>query len=248
MRRDRSLLGLGALAVAAILALLPLLLLIHRQDLPLERAFGDGAVSAVSRVLGGDAANPLGPGPSVTDEGRFAYLGSCAVCHGAKGDGRGVLGRDMYPDASDLTAPNVLAKSDAQLFWITKNGLAFTAMPSFARQYPDHNIWALVSYIRALQEGKGQSVDIPTPTREQLAFADPGGSSAQRGAAVYFAEGCADCHGPAGNAPGQLAVSGPAAPEAIRDGGLGMPRYARDRLSDAELADLLAYVATLHGK
>jgi mono/diheme cytochrome c family protein len=91
-------------------------------------------------------------------------------------------------------------------------------------------------------------VSVPAPTAQQLAFADPHGSATQRGAAVYFAQGCADCHGPAGIAPGELALSGPSDASAIRGGGLGMPRYPEARLPDAQLADLLAFVATLNGR
>jgi mono/diheme cytochrome c family protein len=248
-QRDLKLLLLGAaLASLAILVVAPPLFLLQRQELPFERLVGDTAVSVVSRILGGDAPNPRGPGPSVDDEGRFAYLGSCALCHGARGDGRSLFGRDTYPSASDLTAPNVVSKSDAQLFWITKNGLAFTAMPSFARQYPDDNIWAIVSYVRALQNRNGRSDEVAPPTRTELAFADVAGTATQRGAAVYLAQGCANCHGAVGNAPDRLSIAGPTNAEAVRSGGLGMPAYGRDRLTDADLADLLAFVATLMGR
>ncbi len=240
--------ALGAVTAGiAVLLVAPPLALLHR-DFPFERAFGNAVVSLVAKLQAGTAPNPLGPGAQVTDAGRFAFTGSCATCHGAKGDGKGVFGRDTYPDASDLTGPDAVAKTDAELFWITKNGLAFTAMPAFGRQYTDGNIWALVSYVRALQERKATPVIVPPPTAQQLAFADPRGGPEQRGAAIYFAQGCADCHGPIGNAPGELALSGPSDPVAIRGGGLGMPAYPEDRLSPAQLADLLAFVATLDGR
>ncbi len=238
----------GAVAGLAILLVAPVLALVHRQDFPFERVFGNAAVSIVARLGSGGAANPLGPGAQVTDAGRFAFTGSCATCHGGSGDGKGIFGRDTYPDATDLTGPDAVAKTDAELFWIIKNGLAFTAMPAFGRQYTDGNIWAIVSYVRALQERKGEPVIVPPPTAQQLAFADPHGGPTQRGAAIYFAQGCADCHGPIGNAPGELALSGPSDPASVRGGGLGMPTYPEDRLSAAELADLLAFVATLDGR
>jgi mono/diheme cytochrome c family protein len=93
-------------AVAALLLVLVVALpfaLTHRQDLPLERVYGDAAVSLVSRILGGDAPNPVANDQRVLASARAAYTGSCAVCHGAKGDGRGVFGRTTYPDATDLT-------------------------------------------------------------------------------------------------------------------------------------------------
>ncbi|TMJ93222.1 MAG: c-type cytochrome [Actinobacteria bacterium] len=248
-RRELRAFALGGLLAALLLALVvPPLALLHRQELPLERSLANATVTLVARLSAGSAANPVGPGAHVTDAGRFAYLGSCATCHGAKGDGRGAFGRDTYPDAADLTSPNTVAKTDAELFWIIKNGLAFTAMPGFGRVYPDQNIWELVSYVRALQEGKGTAVTIPMATREQLAFADLAGAKAQRGAAIYLAMACAECHGPIGNAPGELSLAGPSEASAIRGGGLGMPAYPPDRLSEAELDDLLTFVATLRGR
>ena len=231
----------AAVALVLVLAVGLPLALTHRQDLPLERVYGDAAVLVVSRVLGGDAANPVANDPRALSTGRTAYTGSCAVCHGAKGDGRGVFGRTTYPDATDLTG--VKNKSDAQLFWIIKNGLGFTAMPAFGGQYKDDEIWAMVAYIRALQRGTATVLSIPEPTAAQLAAADPAGSRQTRGAAIYFALGCHLCHGPEGDAPGDLSIRGRIETEIVRKGDdRGMPAYGKDVISDAELADLETYL------
>src|SRR5881397_945343 len=151
LRRRRFILtvALGALALGLALLVGPPLALVHRQDLPLERAYGDAAVSVVSRILGGDAVNPRAKDPRALAAGRAAYTGSCGVCHGAKGDGRGAFGPSTYPDATDFTTAAAKSKTDAQLFWIVKNGLGFTAMPAFGGQYTDAEIWAMVAYLRA---------------------------------------------------------------------------------------------------
>jgi mono/diheme cytochrome c family protein len=231
-------------AVAALLLVLVVALpfaLTHRQDLPLERVYGDVAVSLVSRILGGDAPNPVANDQRALASGLAAYTGSCAVCHGAKGDGRGVFGRTTYPDATDLTG--VKNKNDAQLFWIIKNGLGFTAMPAFGGQYKDTDIWAIVAYIRALQRGTASALAIPEPSLAQLAAADPTGSRQTRGAAIYFALGCHLCHGPEGDAPGDLSIRGRIETEIVRKGDdRGMPAYGQDIISDAELADLETYL------
>jgi len=219
------------------------LALTHRQDLPLERVYGDAAVSVVSRVLGGDGANPLANDPRALATGRTAYTGSCAVCHGAKGDGRGVFGPTTYPDATDFTTEAAKSKTDAQLFWIVKNGLGFTAMPAFRGQYKDADIWAMVAYIRALQRGGASALTIPTPSSAQLLAADPGASRQTRGAAIYFALGCHLCHGPEGDAPGDLSIRGRIETEIVRRGSdRGMPAYGPDLISDADLADLETYL------
>ena len=243
-RRSVYIAVLGAIVALLLVFVLALpLALAHRQDLPLERVYGDAAVSVVSRVLGGDAANPLANDPRALASGRTAYTGSCAVCHGAKGDGRGAFGPTTYPDATDFTSAAAKEKTDAQLFWIVKNGLGFTAMPAFGSQYKDADIWAMVAYIRALQRGTASALVIPEPSLAQLDAADLSVSRQTRGAAIYFALGCHLCHGPEGNAPGDLSIRGRIETEIVRRGSAqGMPAYGKDVITDAELADLESYL------
>jgi mono/diheme cytochrome c family protein len=241
-----ALILIGVLAAAAIgLLVVPALLLVHRTDLPFERAYANAIVGFVAGISAGDAKLPANARASTA--GRYAYIGSCATCHGATGDGKGAFGQQTYPPATDLTSADAKDKTDAELFWITKNGLSFTAMPGFGRQYSEADLWAIVGYIRTLQQGgRSATINIPTPTEAQLAVADPHGTPVARGAAVYFAQGCQLCHGAVGNAPGDLALH-EGDSETIRRGKNGMPAYGTDRISAADLRDLLAYVATFRG-
>ena len=235
---------LGALLTVGLgLAIGPALLLTHRDDLPFERAYAAAMVSLISRLQAGDATNPRANDPRAIAVGRNAYTGQCSLCHGPSGDGRGGFGALTYPDAADLTAAKTVAKSDAQLFWITKNGLGFTAMPAFDRVFSDEQISALVSYIRALQRGKAEPIPIPEAAERHLAQADPRGGSVARGAAVYFAQGCHRCHGPEADAPGSLSIRGRIGMDVVRSGDpAGMPRFGVERISAAELADLEAFL------
>jgi len=249
--KRRSLVVAAFGAVSALLVVLVVALpfaLTHRHDLPFERSYGDAAVSVVSRVFGGDAANPVANDQRALAAGRAAYTGSCAVCHGAKGDGRGVFGPPTYPHATDFTSDAAKGKTDAQLFWIVKNGLGFTAMPAFADQYKDADIWAIVAYIRVLQRGPASALAIPEPSLAQLAAADPTVSRQTRGAAIYFAMGCHLCHGPEGDAPGDLALRGRIETDVVRRGSdRGMPAYGTNLISDPELADLETYLLRFAG-
>jgi len=243
-RRSLVVAALGAIVALVLVLVVALpLALTHRQDLPLERVYGDATVSVVSRVLGGDAANPLANDSRALATGRIEYTGSCAVCHGARGDGRGVFGPTTYPDATDFTTEAAKGKTDAQLFWIVKNGLGFTGMPAFGGQYKDADIWAMVAYLRHLQSGSASALAIPEPSLAQLAAADPSVSRQARGAAIYFALGCHLCHGPEGDAPGELSIRGRIETEIVRRGSdRGMPAYGTNQLSDADLADLETYL------
>jgi mono/diheme cytochrome c family protein len=242
-RRIATIVG-GMIVIGAIgLAVGLPIALTHRQDLPFERMYGAFAVSTVSRILAGNATNPRATDRRAVEVGRAAYTGSCGVCHGANGDGRGAFGRATYPDATDLRVATVKEKSDAQLFWIMKNGLAFTAMPAFAEQYTDSDIWALVTYLRVLQNAGASAIPIPSAAATQLALADPRGDRMARGAALYFAQGCHLCHGAEGEAPGDLAIRGRIETEIVRKGDdRGMPAYGRELISDAELKDLEGYL------
>jgi mono/diheme cytochrome c family protein len=146
------------------------------------------------------------------------------------------------PPATDLTGRDARAKSDAELFWIVKNGLSFTAMPGFGESYKDEDIWALVSYVRELERGGAGAIDVPPASAGELSLADPRGDAVARGAAIYFAQGCALCHAANGEAPGSLSIRGRIETVVVRRGERGMPAYGPDRIGDAELKDLEAYL------
>lgn len=233
----------GVLITGALILLVGLpIALTHRNDLPAERGYAAFAVSLVVRIAAGSATNPVANARRALDAGREAYTGSCAICHGANGDGRGTFGPATYPDATDLTLSVTKEKSDAELFWIIKNGLSFTAMPGFGDVYKDQDIWSLVTYVRALERGGTAAVDVPAATAADLALADPRGDAVARGAAIYFAQGCALCHAANGEAPGSLFIRGRIETEIVRSGERGMPAYGTDRISDAELKDLETYL------
>lgn len=229
-----------ALVLVAVVAL-PLALT-HRSELPLERRVASMLVSVVVSLSAGDAQNPAAGDASALATGRAAYTGSCALCHGATGDGSGRFGRSTYPAAADLLGESARSKTDAQLFWITKNGLSFTGMPAFGDVFEDEELWAIVAYLRELQRGTGRPIEVPPPTQAHLLVADPHGDVVARGAATYFAQGCVLCHGPNADGPESLALRGRAGTHVVREGQPGMPAYGPDRISDAQLKDLEAFL------
>jgi mono/diheme cytochrome c family protein len=196
----------------------------------------------VVSLSAGDAQNPVAGSASALATGRAAYTGSCALCHGATGDGRGRFGTSTYPAAADLLDESARSKTDAQLFWITKHGLSFTGMPAFGDVFEDDELWAIVAYLRALQRGTGRPIDVPVPTQAQLLAADPHGDAVARGAATFFAQGCVLCHGPTADTPDPLGLRGRAGTHVVRQGQPGMPAFGPDRISDAQLKDLEAFL------
>lgn len=99
--------------------------------------------------------NPIPASAGATQAGMtlFSKLAKpikCAMCHGDKGDGKGVMGASLSPSPRNFTC-NAMMKDipDGQLFWVIKNGSPGTGMMSFAG-LSDEQVWQLVHYIRSL--------------------------------------------------------------------------------------------------
>ena len=92
--------------------------------------------------------------PNLTDsfliETGFAhYKEMCVDCHGAPGIQPDEIGRGLYPGPPEL-ARSIKDWTSSQLFWITKNGIKMTGMPSFGNTHKDDKIWAIVAFIKKL--------------------------------------------------------------------------------------------------
>lgn len=101
--------------------------------------------SVVERLGGMDGAIERG-------HERFGIY--CAPCHGAAGDGLGMVRRRVDAiggsfAAADLTAPDFLHISDGRLYLTITNGVR--TMPAYRSQVPTDDRWAIVAYVRALQ-------------------------------------------------------------------------------------------------
>jgi mono/diheme cytochrome c family protein len=77
------------------------------------------------------------------------YKEMCVTCHGAPGVQPDETGKGLYPKPPDL-AKSIKGWTPAQLFWITKNGIKMTGMPSFGKTHNDEKIWAIVAFIEKL--------------------------------------------------------------------------------------------------
>jgi mono/diheme cytochrome c family protein len=88
--------------------------------------------------------------PAKVQEGARAFneLG-CVNCHGAPGVKWVKFSEGLHPDPPDLK--EVVGVTPSQLFWVIKNGINMTGMPSFsAAGAKDEDIWAIVAYIKKL--------------------------------------------------------------------------------------------------
>lgn len=107
-----------------------------------------GATRAVKHHAHGITPPPL-DNPALVQEGFMHYDDMCVQCHGAPGKEPDEIAKGLWPKA-----PNLSKSPDdwtpAQLFWITKNGIKFSAMPGWGATHDDHKIWAMVAFIEKL--------------------------------------------------------------------------------------------------
>jgi cytochrome c553 len=80
--------------------------------------------------------------------GFCAYETHCVACHGAAG-----VARRQWVSGLEPAPPYLLDVNQrftrAQLFWIVKNGIKMTAMPSWKNQMSDADMWNVVAWLEA---------------------------------------------------------------------------------------------------
>ena len=75
---------------------------------------------------------------------------ACKMCHGAKGDGGGKLGKALKPAPRNFACAATMKKVSAgQMFHIIKNGSKGTGMVAHKKTLKDKEIWDVVKYIRS---------------------------------------------------------------------------------------------------
>jgi hypothetical protein len=97
----------------------------------------------------------------------FAEHG-CTNCHGGPGVAWGKFSEGLRPDPPDLKDV-VNERTPAQLFWVIKNGINMTGMPSFALAgAKDEDIWEIVAFLKKLptvSEADYKAWTAPPPTQ-----------------------------------------------------------------------------------
>ena len=79
----------------------------------------------------------------------FAELG-CANCHGAPGVKWAKFSEGLHPAPPDLAEVSKNLEP-AQIFWVVKNGINMTGMPSFgAIGADDQKIWQVAAFVRKM--------------------------------------------------------------------------------------------------
>lgn len=115
------------------------------------------------------AESPVPVTAELMERGRVRYDIYCAPCHGAAGDGQGVIATGDYglvppPTYHDERLRNI---EDGYLYDVIVNGIR--TMQPYGYQIPPKDRWAIVAYIRALQRSQSADAsDVPAEIREEL--------------------------------------------------------------------------------
>jgi mono/diheme cytochrome c family protein len=110
------------------------------------------AASDPATRLDADGAplNPFAPDDTAAlERGKVTYETFCLPCHGATGEGDGLVVEHGFPAPPSLIRGRGPTMSDSQIFDIIT--LGFSTMPSYSAQMEPADRWKTVLYLRTLQ-------------------------------------------------------------------------------------------------
>ena len=75
------------------------------------------------------------------------YREMCQGCHGGPGVGRDAIGEGLDPQPPALWTGALDDEGVRETFWVVKNGIRMTGMPSFGPTHDDEKIWDIVAFV-----------------------------------------------------------------------------------------------------
>ena len=117
---------------------------------PFKWALGKVRDASIERHATDKAPDKLNDSATVQAGARAFSERGCPTCHGGPGVGWAKFAEAMHPDPPDLKEI-ANESSPAELFWVIKNGITMTGMPSFGSiEVPDDEIWHIAAFIKKL--------------------------------------------------------------------------------------------------
>lgn len=125
-----------------------------------------GVVAQGDLARAKDAKEPPPVTASLMQTGRKNFEIFCTPCHGLAGDGDGMVVQRGFPAPPSYHTDRLRKATARHFFDVITNG--YGVMYSYASRVSPHDRWAIVAYIRALQESRHARVaDVPQ-AREKL--------------------------------------------------------------------------------
>jgi mono/diheme cytochrome c family protein len=112
-------------------------------------------------------AFPLPVTTELLQRGQERYEIFCTPCHGAQGDGNGMIVTRGMKHPPSYHEARLRQVSNGYIFDVITNG--FGAMLGYSAQIPVRDRWAIVAYVRALQLSRNAKVsELPADVRDRL--------------------------------------------------------------------------------
>jgi mono/diheme cytochrome c family protein len=120
----------------------------NARPLPLEGTIVGAAITA-SIGHSADEQSPVPADEANLLAGAKVYMQACAGCHG-KLDQASSAAKGFYPHPPHLLPPSKGVTDDpvGAIHWVVKNGIRFSAMPSFNQKLSDSEIWQVSLLLR----------------------------------------------------------------------------------------------------
>jgi mono/diheme cytochrome c family protein len=105
--------------------------------------------------------NPLPVTPALLRQGREQFEIYCTPCHGALGDGNGVMKKiGVMPAVANLHDKRLVEMSDGEIFNTVTRGKGL--MAAYGPTVSTKDRWAIIAYVRVLQlSWLGSTSDLP---------------------------------------------------------------------------------------
>lgn len=118
-------------------------------------SFSNGQDYASTGIIGDNFGDGFPAAHKVTGEllerGRERFNINCTMCHGASGNGQGVVSKYWnIPPTANLVDARAKAFPDGQIFWTITHGKGL--MGPYNGTITVRDRWAIVAYVRALQQ------------------------------------------------------------------------------------------------
>ncbi len=113
------------------------------------------------------AGFPLPVTHDLLKRGQERYNIYCSVCHGAEGDGNGMIVQRGFPPPNSYHIDRLRQAPPGYFYHVITNG--YGVMYSYASRVEPADRWAIAAYIRALQLSRnGRLDDVPADERAKL--------------------------------------------------------------------------------
>jgi len=110
--------------------------------------FDTGTARSIKQHAAG-VTPPALDDPHMIQSGANHFAEMCVQCHGGPDQQPEEIAKGLWPKAPDL-AKAVPDWTPAELYWITKNGIKFSAMPAWGATHNNEKIWEVVAFLRKL--------------------------------------------------------------------------------------------------